>query len=198
MSLVVYCFGASCAPRSLRRRALHRSCADVEMANFTDVWDELPPCRVVVPRLCPCLAFLFKPQHKDREVETVSLMGSAQSLADPEPDHVPSAAAQLWFQKMQASVYRSEPRRRALAAGRSHPARPNPQPTAQAQKSPKPRMQEQAQAQAQRSPEPHTQEREGSGRKSLLPRKSPGRLRVSPSLMRAGSSTIDSGETSSP
>ena len=173
------------------------------MANFTDLWDELPPCSVVVPRLCPCLAFLFKPQHKDREVETVSLMGSAQSLADPDPDHVPSAAAQLWFQKMQASVYRSEPRRRALAAGRSRPARPNPQPTLQAQKSPKPQMQEQPPAPAQKSPEPQTQEREGSGRKSILPRKSPARLRASPALMRsspapmrAGSSTIDSGETS--
>ena len=191
------------------------------MANFTDLWDELPPCSVVVPRLCPCLAFLFKPQHKDREVETVSLMGSAQSLADPDPDHVPSAAAQLWFQKMQASVYRSEPRRRALAAGRSRPARPNPQPAppaqkspkpqiqeqpqAPAQKSPKPQIQEQPQAPAQKSPEPQTPEREGSGRKSILPRKSPARLRASPALMRsspapmrAGSSTIDSGETSPP
>ena len=191
------------------------------MANFTDLWDELPPCSVVVPRLCPCLAFLFKPQHKDREVETVSLMGSAQSLADPDPDHVPSAAAQLWFQKMQASVYRSEPRRRALAAGRSRPARPNPQPAPPAQKSPKPQIQEQPQAPAQespkpqiqeepqapaqKSPEPQTPEREGSGRKSILPRKSPARLRASPALMRsspapmrAGSSTIDSGETSPP
>ena len=191
------------------------------MANFTDLWDELPPCSVVVPRLCPCLAFLFKPQHEDREVETVSLMGSAQSLADPDPDYVPSAAAQLWFQKMQASVYRSEPRRRALAAGRSRPARPNPQPTppaqkspkpqiqeqpqAPAQKSPKPQIQEQPQAPAQKSPEPQTPEREGSGRKSILPRKSPARLRASPALMRsspapmrAGSSTIDSGETSPP
>ena len=76
-------------------------------------------------------------------------MGSAQSLADPDPDHVPSAAAQLWFQKMQASVYRSEPRRRALAAGRSRSARPNPQPTPPAQKSPKPQIQEQPQAPAQ-------------------------------------------------
>ena len=95
------------------------------MANYSDVWDLLPSFGVVVSRLCPCLAFLFKSQLANLENETVSLMGLEQS-ADPNTEYVPSAAAEAWFQRIQASVYRGEPRRRLLAAGRSRLSRPFP------------------------------------------------------------------------
>ena len=148
------------------------------MANFEDLYEVLPPCGVVVSRLCPCLAFMFKPQHADREVETVSLMGSARSRApDPDTDHVPSAAAEMWFQKMQASVYRGEPRRRALAAGRSRPAQPIPQPTPQPPKSPKPKPQKRA-----KSPKPQPQE---EPQEQPQPQKSPGKVRSEAQLRRS-------------
>ena len=168
------------------------------MANFTDLLDVMPPCGVVVSRLCPCLAFLFKTQHADREVETVSLMGSQSRAPDPDTDHVPSAAAELWFQKMQASVYRGEPRRRALAAGRSRPDRPIPQPTPQPQKSPKP--QPRKQPQPQKSPKPQPQEQpqpqkspKPQPQEQPQPQKSPGKLRAAPRLIRAGSSIESTG-----
>jgi outer membrane biosynthesis protein TonB len=177
------------------------------MATFEDLYDVLPPCGVFVSRLCPCLAFLLKPQHADREVETVSLMGSARSREpDPDTDHVPSAAAELWFQKMQAGVYRGESRRRAL--GRSPPI---PQPTPQPQKSPKAQPQEQPQPQKSPKPQPQEQPQPQKSPKAQpqeqpQPQKSPkpqpqeqpqpksqGKLRAAPRLIRAGSSIESTG-----
>ena len=51
--------------------------------------------------LCPCLAGLLKPRH--RELESVALVNSAQS-PDPDTEPAPSATAAAWFQKIQASV----------------------------------------------------------------------------------------------
>ena len=70
------------------------------MANCTDLLDLMPDAS----RMCPCLASLLKPQHANRGIESVALVGGLGHSPDPDTEPVPSAAAAAWFHKIQASV----------------------------------------------------------------------------------------------
>ena len=53
--------------------------------------------------LCPCLAGLFAPQHANREIESVALVGSSTQSPDPDAD-ASSSSASSWLSKLQTSV----------------------------------------------------------------------------------------------